>query len=1028
MERSPDQGDDSPGRPKEQVAQPLFEMQEGAAHASASRLSLEGDDDPVWTWNAPLCVTGDTYGAEENKQVQTSLGKESQPTLFSSAQPGLQAESSSKLSIEEKRENAISYFSILAELEERKGGVSHFRLILTFGPEATNRQIKAMVNAFLGENFLLARAMVAIHRDTEHTHAHLHVHVRQLDNKRVNLGQKYFKLDESWMKICSEHLRDSEIYDKHMELKRVTLEWKERTKEARLKGEPIPPKDDRWSDHHETFLRFQPWDDRWCGRLLAQTIVAEKSVEFLTLTKASKKEITAAAREAQWLRERLDAAAEKRHRDARSEAKRRLPAEIITVSEARDLATFERAIVQMSRDIQRENLSAVTAPSLRQSQPPANKQETLLFDEMRAITVDQPASGHDRFKKANGLINSESQSPRSPVFPLISQARMTDVTSASAMPQSSIETMARVLGIELMAEARMSYIEYCTGKTKTRKDLKQLKEQSETALADYKQISAEAEKYRSALEGQGITVPSPELTEDERSYLKFVAKYIAEPLRERIITEVNRGQTVPTSREGITDKRKDETLSRPEATHRIEKKNKQRRLSSEQQLGVDLEVLGNQAEQLNSSPSRQQNMTLAASGKNTPEMSPPILADDDASRLIISKELAEARLATLHAEEAEFKETPHLWLSPSRSVSLRAIEEQLAANKQAKNVEALVAIKEEIQQELAVERITIRERRIKAEVEVKDAQARFSREEVARGSHNLPMPLARWTPEDVLELTGHSESARAPHLLKRGYEIERDFVLRDFPATSDKSGIRLLEGRYVGLELKAEIALDKSEKALARALQHPEKMILPALDRNGRDIAISLEHVQPQKGIKGMLKRVTEKSEALRFRQQLGGTKESYLQYLRTRCEMNRTYYDMARDIADECRARSREHGFDRYAAPDLSREELFKIENYACQETSQRSQYWLFACRQGNLLLDQKSNAVRVTPAVPEPQRQSYTVPEDIQKRRSMLEKQSLNKVEEKIRERKDAPARPELVTLERNKPSKQRGGHSRS
>lgn len=888
-ERSPEQDISAPRRSYEQTARHLFELREETTGTSASRISGDREDNPVWTWNAPQCVTGDTYGIEGNKQAQAHLKNGVRPSLIPPSQPVLQSGQTLKLSIDEKRQNAISYFSMLAELEERKGGVSHFRLVLTTGPEVTNRQMKVMVNAFLGENFPLARAMVAIHRDTAHTHAHLHVHARQLDNKRINLGQKYFQLDESWMKISSEQLRDSEIYDKHLALKKVTLEWKERAEEARSKGESIPPKDDRWRDHHETFLRFQPWDDRWCGRLMAQTRFAEKKVEFLTVTKAMKKEVAAATREARWLRERLEAAAEKRRSSARSEAKRWLPAEIITVSEARDLATFERAIEQKSRGIQPESSTSVVGSTRHQSQSTVNKQGSLIFEEPIAPRVQQSATENDH------------------------------------------------------------------------------------------------------------------------------------------ITEVNRVQIASTNKDDLRGKQKDESRSSVEITRQAKKRTAPRPHSSEQQLGFNLEVLDHPAVTPNHPDSRQQNTTVAIPGGNSPKMASGILTDDNLSRLIVRAELAEARLIALQAEEAEFKATPHRWLSPARGISLKEIEEQINAAKQAKKIEALVASKEDIQKEIAVERVALRERRMKAEEEVKALQAHISQEKTARANLNLPMPLMRWTAEDVHELAAFAESAREPRLFKRAYGIESDRVLRDSQVSPDKATVRQLEARYIGLELKAEIALDQSEQMLARALQHPEKIMLPGRDLQGRDIAVSLEQIRPQKNIKGWLKRVVEAAEDRRFRQQLETTKDSYLQHLHVRCAVNKAYYEATREVANECRARSREQGFNISAPPDLTREELRGIEIYAERRTSPRSQFWLFACRQANISLDQKSNALRVTPVVPEEPSRPYTVPEDIQKRRLLLEKESLRRVEEKIRDRKNAPMRQEPIPLEPDRQSEQRSGRGR-
>jgi hypothetical protein len=868
LERAPELGISVSERLEEQATQPLLEMLKATSYGSAFAGTQDRDDDPIWTWNTPQFVTGDTYGIEESKQSQTNPEKGAQTSPVSPVRSSSQPERASRLSIDEKRENAISYFSVLAELEERKGGVTHFRIILTVGPEVTNRQIKAMVNAFLGENFSLATAMIAIHRDTGHTHVHIYVHARQLDNKRINLGQRYFKLDESWMKICSEHLRDSEIYDRHVALKRVTLDWKEQAEVARSKGEPIPPKDDRWSDHHETILRFQPWDDKWCGRLIAQTKVAEKRVEFLIVTKAAKEEIEAAKSEAVWRRERLETAAEKRRENARSEAKRLIPAEIITVSEAREMAMFERVIAQKSREIQQEVPSTVATPALRESQSVISKQGNL-FDQSPSVQV------------------------------------------------------------------------------------------------------------------------SPSITEQGHYH-------------------------------------KDESKPSIEIPKKATKKTKQRMRSSEQQMAFDLE--SDTSTVIAPNPATQsQSITTVIPPESTRVKPSGMLADDALSRLIVNAELAEVRATVLRAEEAQLNEIPHLWLSPSQDTCLRDIEALIRVNSRAENVESLAGSKEAIQQEIAVERIAVRERRSNAEIEAKDLQEHLSQEKAVREKLDLPMPHIEWMEEDILELATSAESARAPHLFKRIYEIERDRLLRDSQSDPDKIGLRLFEAKYIGLELKAEIELDRSEHALARAMQHPGKLLLPMVDGNGRDTAVSLEQMQPQKGIKGLFKRVTESSEDRQFRHRLEEAKDSYLNYLKKRCEANKAYHETACEIADECRKRSRELGFIRQAPPDVSSEELLRIEKYANQGTSERSGYWRSLCAEARILLELKANGGRVTPIVPDPPPQRYIVPKELQEARDRLNKEWQRNLEDKIRERKNTPTRPELVRLERDRSSRQRGGGGR-
>jgi hypothetical protein len=387
-------------RPGEEPAargERLAEMREGDAGPARGRASGESDDDPVWGWNIPWFVAGEAHGVWETEEGRALL--ESRSLALSARHLGLgpAPPSAGKLSVEEKRENLVAHFSAMADLEERRGGLSHFRIILSVGPEVSISELKAMANAFLRANFLLCPAFVAIHDDTEHRHAHLYVHARQLDNRRVDLGQDYFRLDESWMGICAEHLDRPEIYDRHIELKEETRGWSVRAEKARDERKPLPPKPDRWGDHHDTLLIFRPFDNRWCGRLQAQTRVAETKVTWLEATRASAEDVSAARITAEALRERLDSAAGKRSNSKR-ETKRMMPAEIITVREARELTGYERDLREVEK-VKEPNRLETDAPEKRATQVGLN------FDE--PIAAREGQTGFD-FKTPAGSKHSST--------------------------------------------------------------------------------------------------------------------------------------------------------------------------------------------------------------------------------------------------------------------------------------------------------------------------------------------------------------------------------------------------------------------------------------------------------------------------------------------------------------------------------------------------------------------------------------------------------------------------------------------
>lgn len=766
----------------------LEKDREGHERQTETSLAKAREDDGlIWTYNTPHFVTGDAYGIRHDASARAELGKHlpSLPiSIHSSASP---AQMSKPMSLVDKRENAVAYFSMLSELEERKGGVTHLRIILTVGAEVSNRELKILVNTFLGENFSLAQAVAAIHENTKHKHAHLFVHARQLDNRRINLGQNYFQLDESWMRICAERLRDPEITDKHMALKAITLDWKEKAKEANSKGWPIPLKDDRWGDHHETLLRFRPWDDRWCGRLIAQTRVAEKRVEYLQVneaTEATQKEIIVATREAETLRERLERAEKRRSSGARSETKRIIPLEIITVSEALALKQYERAIQQRSWTLGQEEVTSGESLQL------------LLQEHVRQLITQ-------------GQVELNLQ----------------HVTESGTVPEHNLGSAEQILN-----------------------------------------ISAEQQNLNQGTQGNPSTQPA----------------------------------------DHVHGKDSGSNLTASDRTDYVE-----------------------------------------------------TLTGDELWLLIVKLELAGARAIALRAEEREFAQKPHLWLSPTKNISLSQLERQINTGlKQKRSIDNLALTKELVQQEVAEERGSLRQRRVSAEEEVRRLSEGLQQQEAKCSARNITLPAGRFSTAEIRELTAYAESASDPHLLKRVYEIECEQAAGDLRLTGDKQVIIHLEEKYLGLALKAEVSFDQSQKSLKRAISDPEKIMLPAQDQRGRDIAISLEQVQPQKGVKGIFRKLTEGREQRQFREQLESTKERFISHLKSESDTKKAFSESACAVVNECRVRSRELGFYWQAAPALERHEIQEIRDYTVKQQSGPRTRWLTACTQAQQLCDDREAA----------------------------------------------------------------------
>jgi hypothetical protein len=260
------------------------------------------DADPVWTWNAPDFLTGDTD--ETGRELGRSIVQE-------------------QLTLKEKTENLRLYFGSLEDYEQRKGGRTHYRIILSFDVPATNQQIRDLTNNFLEQAFPKAIAFGAIHRDTDHPHVHLYLNSRQTDGRRIQLKNNEFKtIDEKWSKIYTEFAGDKSAHVEYLRKKEETKQWKIAAAEAYRKGEPIPPKPDRDNDRRERLAEqrlaaqrseardkgkhlespkqaepvMRPFSEKQASRLLARTEVAHEQLAHLIRTDAPEPEIKSAAR------------------------------------------------------------------------------------------------------------------------------------------------------------------------------------------------------------------------------------------------------------------------------------------------------------------------------------------------------------------------------------------------------------------------------------------------------------------------------------------------------------------------------------------------------------------------------------------------------------------------------------------------------------------------------------------------------------------------------------------------------------
>jgi len=902
-------------------------------------------DDPIWGWNVPWFVADDSHGIWETEGGRELLDSRSLTLPTQQMGLGPAPASTVKLSADEKRENLVAYFSAVADMEERQAGLSHFRLILTVGPEVTNGELKGMVNDFLRANFPLCPAFAAIHEDTEHRHAHVYVHARQLDNRRVDLGQDYFRLDESWMEVCAKHLGRPEIYDRHVELKEETRKWSDRAEKARAAGKDAPPKPDRWGDHHDSLLVFRPLDDRWCGRLQSQARVAETRVKWLEATKARQENVTVAREEAGRLRARLDEAAAKRGK-SRSESKRELPAEVITVSEARELLLYKYDILKAEQG--KGGRRKQSAPGLRA------EQGALRFDNPVIERDSQP--GFDFATLAPSAQATASTPPDAragKATPLREreEAKATQSTSAGASSQSN--EAARSLGRELVAEVRLAHTEACLSAGGAPKERQRLKEHLIVDRYEHARASKEAARHRSLLAASGAAEPPYLLKEDERSYLSYMSGQSPERLRERIVAEVARAQIISDSEEKLPWQAQEHEPTAEVSLPASVKVTAPQPATDEQKVDqiINTKREVSVPEELQSTPTispRSAEITRGGAALTLP--------DEEVKQLTMQYELSKARAGMLRVAEEDFNAAPHHWMPPKCKASLAGIEEAITRSHGGdRHGGRLHEMRERVRDELAAERVQWPLRRRRADDETHALEARLRHEMGARARLGLEMPEAIPSAEELRELVSCAEAARDARQLRWIFEAERDQALR----TAEEGGgepVRALEESYAGVELMADVRADRSRVALDRATKAPDKTPLAATDEAGRDTVATLEQAGMRKGIRGTLGRLVESSDRRRLREQLLEKKEAYLSHLRADSEVREAFHKVAREIMRECRELGR--GFNYYtpAVPDLSPEKIQEARAHAVTRTGSEREGWLTACAQSQKLKDERA------------------------------------------------------------------------
>lgn len=332
---------------------------------------------------------------------------------------------------------------------------------------------------------------------------------------------------------------------------------------------------------------------------------------------------------------------------------------------------------------------------------------------------------------------------------------------------------------------------------------------------------------------------------------------------------------------------------------------------------------------------------------------------------------------------------PHRWVSPLRGMSLAGVEQQITERlRQKKDSKDLSALREQLRHELAVERHRLPHKRAEAESEATALNARVIQEVAVREALGLPPPQGHFKEEHLHELMNHAAVARDTPLLERIYKIEREQTIGAARATSDPESIRRLEEKYAGLKLTAEVCLHQDERALLWAQQHSIAILLPARDKQGKDIAVSLGQYEARKGLRGALGKLGEGQERREMRSRLETVKETYLGHRGSEVEAQVVYHRALQAIVKDCHELSRGYGYHTLAAPALPAERIAEIRAYALKQPEGIAKPWLKGCVQAQALLESWTA-------------QPYRVRESAEKITSQSEgRESAEKVEKQVQE----------------------------
>lgn len=137
-----------------------------------SRDHLMSDLSPIWVRNLPAYVA---QGVEDPGELQMRLG------AFAEAMGQL-----------ERRRH-----------QGRGHALEYFRATASFAPQIrpTAAMAQEIADDFLRSDFSRARVIASLHRNTGNFHINLLILARDQDGRKLDLGQRYFRMDQCWAKV-----------------------------------------------------------------------------------------------------------------------------------------------------------------------------------------------------------------------------------------------------------------------------------------------------------------------------------------------------------------------------------------------------------------------------------------------------------------------------------------------------------------------------------------------------------------------------------------------------------------------------------------------------------------------------------------------------------------------------------------------------------------------------------------------------------------------------------------------------------